>query len=177
MKPKYVFLAAVLAAALNLLSAAHAASNIRVDVNFDHPEKFTDVKDSYMGTEKGRDNYLALIKEYIQDRAPHYLADGQVLTMTFTDIDLAGDFEPGRGPRWDDVRIIKDIYPPRMKFSYKLTDSSGAVVKEGEEKLIDMSFQITANPINSQDSLHYEKTMIDNWLRAQLWQPKKATSH
>ena len=39
--------------------------------------------------------------------------EGDKLTITFTDIDLAGDFEPWRGPQWDEVRIVKAIYPPR----------------------------------------------------------------
>jgi len=160
-----------------MFAAAPADSKARVEVGFDHPEKFTDVKDSSFGSEKGRDSYLALFKEYLQDRAPHYLADGQKLSITFTDIDLAGDFEPARGPDYNDVRIVKDIYPPRLNFTYKVVDASGAVVKEGQEKLIEMAFQMTANPVNNQDSLRYEKAMLDNWLRAQSWRPKKAAAN
>jgi hypothetical protein len=72
------------------------------------------------------------------------------------------------------VRIVKDIYPPRMSFTYKLVDASGAVVKEGQEKLVELAFQMTASPINNQDSLRYEKAMLDNWLRGQAWRAKKA---
>jgi len=176
MKTISVFFAAVLTTAASVFAAAPAAVNARVDVLFDHPENFTDVKDSFSGTEKGRDNTLALIKEYIEQRAPRYLAEGQILTMTFTDIDLAGDFEPQRGPNFTDVRIVKDIYPPRLKFTYKLTDASGAVVKEGEEKLVNLGFQMTSNPFNQQDALHYEKDMLDNWLHDQLSHPKKVAT-
>jgi len=173
MKTIYIFFAAVLATAASVFAAAPAAVNTRVEVLFDHPEKFTDVKDSFMGTDKGRDSYLALFKEYLEQRAPRYLADGQTLTITFTDIDLAGDFEPQRGPNFSDVRIVKDIYPPRLKFSYKVVDASGAVVKEGQEKLVDLSFQMTSSPIDQQDPLHYEKSMLNDWLHSQFAHPKK----
>jgi hypothetical protein len=172
MKTHHILLAAALACATTLFAAPPAA-NTHVEVIFDHPENFTDVKDGNMGSEKGRDNYLALIKEHIQQRAARYLMEGQTLTLTFTNIDMAGDFEPWRGPDFSDVRIVKEIYPPRMHFSYKLVDASGAVVKEGQEKLIDMSFQMTASPIDAQDSLRYEKAMLDNWLRDKI-QPSKA---
>lgn len=165
---------AVLFCTTALFAAPSAAQKNQVEVIFDQPEKFTDVKDSQFGSDKGRDGYLALLKEYLQERAPRYLAEGQVLKLTFADIDMAGDFEPWRGAEYNDVRIVKDIYPPRMSFSYKLVDTSGSVVKEGSEKLIDMSFQMNASAINASDSLRYEKAMLDNWLREAFPRPKKA---
>jgi len=174
MKTISLFLAAAFAVTASVFAAPPAPKNTHVEVLFDHPEKFADLKDSYMGSDKGRDSYLALFKEYLQERAPRHMADGQTLTITFSDIDLAGDFEPQRGPDFSDVRIVKDIYPPRMSFTYKLVDASGTVVKEGQEKLVELSFQMTASPINNQDSLRYEKAMLDNWLRGQGWRSKKA---
>ena len=176
MKTKYVFLAATFAAAASVFATAPATSNTRVAVIFDHPEKFTDVKDAFMGTEKGRDTILAHFKEFLEQRAPRYLADGQLLTITFTDIDLAGDFEPYHGPNFTDVRIVKDIYPPRLNFTYKLVDASGAVLKEGQEKLVDMNFQMTIRPSDAQDSIHYEKAMLDSWLNELFASPKKAAA-
>jgi len=173
MKTKNVFLAVVLATAASVFAAAPAATNVHVEVIFDHPEKFTDVKDSWMGSDRGRDSTLALIKEYLENEAPRHLAEGQTLTLTFTDIDLAGDFEPERGMDFSDVRIVKDIYPPRMNFSYKLVDASGTVLKEGQEKLIDMAFQMSIGIIDRQDSLRYEKNMLREWLREQFPLPKK----
>lgn len=176
MKTKYAFLAASFAVAISVFAAPPTASNIHVDVNFDHPEKFTDVKDSYMGSDKGRDYTLQLFKEYLQERAPRFLAEGQTLAITFTDIDLAGEFEPQRGPSFDSVRIIKDIYPPRLTFTYKLTDASGAVLKEGSEKLVDLGFQMTATAIDNNDPLHYEKSMLNDWLHNQFKHPKKSAA-
>lgn len=176
MKTQYVLLVAVLAGTTSLFAAPPAepaaTPSSRVEVIFVQPEKFTDVKDSYMDSEKGRDSILATLKEHIQERASRYLSEGQKLTLTFTNIDLAGDFEPWRGPDYNNVRIVKELYPPRMNFYYKLVDASGTVVKDGEEQLIDMSFQMSASPVNTSDSLRYEKAMLDTWLSDQIKAPK-----
>lgn len=175
MKTQRILLVAALSCAATLFAAPPAAPAARVEVIFEQPEKYTDVKDSFMGTEKGRDGYLAELKTHLQERALRRLGPGQTLTFTFTNIDLAGDFEPGRGPSSDDIRIVKDIYPPRLNFSYKLVDESGAVLKEGQEKLTDLGFQSSASPINNGDSLRYEKALLDNWLRDKIQLPKAAS--
>jgi len=86
---------------------------------------------------------------------------------------MAGDFEPWRGAQFQDVRVVKEIYPPRINLSYKLTDASGAVVKEGEESLRDTSFMLTTTPIPNNDSLRYEKALLDNWLRREFPKQRK----
>jgi hypothetical protein len=55
----------------------------QVEVVFFEPEKFTDVKDSYMGTDKGRDSTLELIKEYLVTRGVRGLLPGQKLFPTY----------------------------------------------------------------------------------------------
>ena len=139
----------------------------RVQVEYVDPEKFTDVKDDYFGSEKGRDNYLDQLKEYIEQRAAKRLPAGQTLTVTVTDIDMAGDFEPWRGPRFNDVRIVKDIYPPRIDLSYKITDAEGKVVSEGKRELRDLSFMMNLS-IDRQDPLRHEKNLLDDWMRRDL---------
>jgi hypothetical protein len=100
-----------------LYASDSKAATSRINVVFDHPENFSDVKDRALPTEKGRDEILSNIRNFIVDRADRILPAGDALTITFTDIDLAGDFEPQRGARWDDVRIVKSIYPPAFNFT------------------------------------------------------------
>ncbi|PTY08778.1 DUF3016 domain-containing protein [Opitutaceae bacterium EW11] len=175
MKTKLTLLLAVLALAGGLRAADSDTSKAdRVDVQFQNPEKFTDVKDTYMGTDRGRDAYLEMFKEYLQSRAPRYLADGQKLTITFTDIDMAGDFEPQRGPSAQDIRILKAIYPPRLKFNYRVTDAQGAVVKEGSETLTNLDYQNDiGTSLDRSDSLRYEKRLLDDWMSRELRARKK----
>lgn len=143
----------------------------RVTVIFDHPENYTDVRDNSTDfeNERGRDRFLPFFKEYIEQRAGKLLPAGQKLTVTFTNIDLAGDFEPWRGIAFHDVRIVKDLYVPRMTFGFTVTDEGGQVVKEGERKLLDGAFQmrITGAGFNS-DPLRYEKEMLNDWLRKEF---------
>jgi DUF3016 family protein len=154
-----------LAAALSLHAAGSAAP--RTEVIFDHPEKFTDVKDSDLPTDKGRDAILANIRDFLVHRTESMIPEGDKLTITFTDIDLAGDFEPWRGAQYDNVRIVKAIYPPAFKFTYSVTDPSGKVVREGSEDIRDMNFQFRVT-IDASDPLHYEKDILDDWARAKL---------
>lgn len=141
-----------------------------VTVVFSHPEKFTDVRDneSDFENERGREHYLPLLQEFLQQQGATRLAPGQQLTITFSDIDLAGDFEPWRGVQYSDIRIIKDIYIPRLTFAFKLTDGKGQVLKEGERKLQDLGYQMRLTRGFRDDPLRYEKDMLDDWLRDEL---------
>lgn len=152
--------------------AALPAKPARTEVIFSSPEKFTDVKERDFSNDKDRDEILGRIREYIVKQADVILPSTQKLTMTFTDIDLAGDFEPWRGAQMGDVRIVKPIYPPRMKFSYKISDESGATLKEGEENLIDLAFDQRLTP-DRQDPLKYEKEMLGDWIRGKATMAKK----
>ena len=97
------------------------------------------------------------------------IADGEQLDITVTDIDLAGDYEPWRNLN-QDVRIVRDIYPPRMRLYFTLRDSQGNVVSEGERRLSDLGF-LQGSGLLDTDPLRYEKRMIDSWTRREF-QPK-----
>lgn len=159
-------LAAITLCSLGLAEPATGTKESCATVVFQNPENYTDVKDSMVGTEKGRDHYLSLLRKVVEEEAGRLLPAGQKLTMTFTDIDLAGDYLPSM-PAAADVRVIKDIYVPRMKFSYAVTDATGAVVKEGEENLVDHSFLLPYH-IDRSDELVYDKSMLREWLRKTL---------
>lgn len=139
----------------------------RITVVFDHPEKFTDIKDHYEPTDKGEAAILSQVTDFLKWRGDQLLPAGDKLTITFTDIDLAGDFEPWHGPQWDDVRIVKSIYPPAFKFSWTVTDASGQTLKSGTENIRDMSFDMRIT-IDQSDPLRYEKDILTDWMREHL---------
>jgi hypothetical protein len=144
----------------------------RTEVTFANPEKFSDAADGQRGSEFGRDANLAELREHLIDRANAYVAEGQKLAITVTDVDLAGEVEPWRSPQMSDVRIIKDIYAPKIDLSFKLTDASGAVIKEGTRHLTDLTFTMNIYSDRS-DRRVYEKGLIDNWLRSEFGRAKK----
>jgi hypothetical protein len=161
----------VLIAVLGVLSpcGVRAATGVvpaRVEVVYVHPEEFSDVKDSANPTEAGREAILDAIRAYIVAEADPYLPIGCRLTMTFTDLDLAGDFEPWRGPQFDNIRIIKPIYPPAFKFTYTVTDFKGGIVKQGKENIRDLNFQEGSG--QDSDPLHFEKHILSEWMRNNL---------
>ncbi len=139
----------------------------RAEVNFFEPKKFTDVKDSSMGDYE-RTTYLDQIRDHLLEQAKYYVPENHTLSVTFTDIDMAGDFEPWRGPRFDDVRIVKDIYPPRMVLTFQLRDGDGQVVKEGRRELRDLAFLMKITMAFRDDPVRHEKGLIDDWLRAEF---------
>ena len=145
-----------------------------VTVVFDHPEQFTDVKDAFMPTDKGRDAILAEIRKFIVDRASSYLRGGQKLEVKFTDIDLAGDFEPQLGPRFNDVRIMKEIYTPKLDLEFKLTGPDGKVLNEGKRKLRDDTYVQRLVP-HLDDPLRYEKDILKDWLSSDIKSRAAAT--
>ena len=154
-----------------LVAAASAAADPGpVTVIFSHPEKYADVRDSFGDNDnaRGRERYLPFIQEHLTRAGARRLPAGQQLTVTFSDIDLAGDFEPGRGMHFDDIRVIKDLYVPRLSFTFTLTDASGAVLKSGERKLVELGFQMTIRSGFRDDQLRYEKAMLDDWLRREF---------
>ena len=146
----------------------------RVEVAFFEPAHFTDVRDSYpIGSDQGRDATLAELKSYLVERALHCLAPGQKLTITVTDVDLAGDFEPWRGAQWGDVRVVRDIYPPCIELSFQLKDAEGTIVKSGKRTLRDLTFQMRLS-LNTDDPLRYDKGLLDDWLSAEFRPAKGA---
>ncbi|HEY1791934.1 MAG TPA: DUF3016 domain-containing protein [Opitutaceae bacterium] len=158
-----------LAAASPLL----AAPNSRTVVIFDHPENFSDVRDGYFPSDKGREAILSEIRDDVVDCTRHLLPQGDTLKVTFTDIHLAGDFRPDRGPGWDEVRIVKDIYPPSFKFSWAVSDPSGHVVKQGSEDIRDLNFQYRMT-LDVTDPLRYEKAILNDWARESLGSLKRS---
>jgi len=153
------------------LLRAESAPAAQVDVTYVSPEDFSDFKDSSMSTPKGREYLSSELTKHIKAIAKERLAPNRRLEIRFIDINLAGEYEPQRGPRFNDVRIIKEIYPPRMVLEFRLLDSDGKVLSEGKRQLIDPVFQSTTSPAFDSDPLRYDKELLTKWLRSEF--PKK----
>ena len=164
--------AGVLLAATPVTASASQADKTdkRVEVIFDHPENFTDIKGDSMDSPKGREAMLDQIRDFLETTGAGIVPAGQKLTLTFTDIDLAGEYEPWRSGQWSDVRIIKDIYPPHFVFSYKLTDAAGNALKEGKADLRDLTFMMRVT-ISRNEPLRFEKDILGDWIRSVI--PRK----
>ena len=142
-----------------------------VSVAWADPATFTELRRSQNHLDSSRGSWLTDLAKYMRKRAETQLPAGERLQLTIVDIDRAGDYEPWRSLHRQDVRIVRDIYPPRMTVQYKRFDASGAVVAEGERKITDPGFLVNASPLHDTDPLRYEKRMIDSWLRREFKEP------
>ena len=156
-----MFVAALAAGSVNAADTMAAT----VTVGFHESDKFTDARSSF-GSRTDK-YYLDQLSEHLQKVATRQLAPGQKLEIVISDIDLAGDFIPGNAST-QDVRIIKEIYIPRVKLFFKLLDADGRGVKEGERKLSDMNFMSNIGLIGRDQPLFYDKAMLSDWVRKEL---------
>lgn len=152
------------------LRAADSPAKPRVDVIFSHPDKFTDAAQDVRGSDWGRDENLDTLKDYLVRHAERYLAAGQTLTVTFTDIDLAGEYEPWLTPgQGREARIVRDIYTPKMDLSFKLTDASGKVIKEGTRHLTNLTFMMDILPVTERNEpMPWDKELLNDWVRKEF---------
>lgn len=163
----------LLAAVFGLLAfdAVHAADSGKpaspATVTFVAPEKFTDAGDDAMNSDGGRDHVLDALKTHIESLARDYVGAGLHLEVTVTDVDLAGSFEPWRGIEFDHIRIMKEIYPPRMDLEFRLVGADGKVVSEGKRHLQDLAYLMVLS-LPTSDPLRYDKDMIRSWMRQEF---------
>ena len=154
------------AACMALVSAMAQAATPpdNVDVRYKDPQHFTEVMRSSGPHLIDTSAYLKPLKDYIAQRASRILAPGQRLDIQVTDVARAGEYEPWRGPNLGDVRIIKDIYPPRIDLDFTLYGADGNVLRQGSRKLRNPAF-LNNISATDQDPLRYEKSLINDWLR------------
>lgn len=146
-------------------AAASAADAGKALVRYEHPETFTEAREVRAFAPARNDtDYLRTLRRYIERRATATLQPGQTLELAITDIDRAGSYFPALGSRYP-VRIVESGYPPRIDLTFRLLDSQGQVIREGQRKLTDLSFLYDGTPgISNTDPLRYEKRLIDRWL-------------
>lgn len=138
-----------------------------VSVEWTDPAQFSEIKYSGNRWEAKRGTWVTDLAKYLRDESAQRLSRGQTMDITITDIDRAGRYEPMVRPGMDDIRIVKDIYPPRMTLNFTLKGPDGQVLAEGERKLVDHGFLMSVN-LNNNDMLRHEKRMIDDWLRREF---------
>lgn len=151
--------------------SSQAAAQAVVEIEWDKPEKYRDVRPSNESRKRFRESTFERIDEYMNELALS-LPENNKLLMKVNDLDLAGQVWPashiGLGYSSSDVRVIKNIDIPRIHFSYQLLDESGEVVQQAEVKLKDMSFLDRGNRFFKSEPLRYEKNMLQHWFKREF---------
>ena len=146
----------------NAIAPADVSSD-KVTVHLVNPDQFAEIRQNRNYGDVRDGSWLVDLQKYVVKQAGKRLAPGQHLDVNITDIKRAGDFEPWRGPNFADIRVVKEIYPPRIELNYVLKDGNGEVIHEGSDELTDLAF-MRRIVRDSTDSLRFEKRLIDDWL-------------
>lgn len=146
---------------------ANEEDSSKIEVTWGDYKAFTDVKAANESRKRFAERTFANLEKYLAKLAQD-LPSGHQLNIEVTDLDLAGRVLPasfaGLGMHSaDNIRIIKNIDIPRIKFNYVYTDANGVELKRDEVNIKDMSFISRHNPVFRSDSLKYEKNMLRNW--------------
>ncbi len=166
-----LFVLAGLSASTFLSAAESTTASSRASVSYDSPDKFTDFKSENLSNDKDIAYLCDLFTAHVEKLAEQYLPTGTHLEVRFKDIDLAGDFEPQRGPRADNIRFMRDIYPPRMTLEFRLLGPEGKVLAEGERKLSQPYYTwMSVQPMN--EPFRYDRQLLTDWMRSEFKRAK-----
>lgn len=138
-----------------------------VSVSWDDPAGFTEIRYSGNRWEAEQGNWVEQLAEHMRKQVGKFLPEGQRMDIHITDIDRAGRYEPRVGDL-DRVRIVRDIYPPRLSFTFTRTGANGQVLDQGERKLSDMAYLSRTSVAYNTDNLAFEKRLIDDWVRREV---------
>lgn len=141
---------------VSLLPVAYAATS---EVTWADHEKYRDIYSGSDGRKSFRERTFKNLEKHFAKLAEN-LPEGQVLKINVTDVDLAGDARSGG---INQLRVVKEIYFPRMNFSYELINTDGSILTSDEIVLKDMNFMMGSNLKYRNKSLGYEKKMLDDW--------------
>ncbi|MGX7653391.1 DUF3016 domain-containing protein [Shewanella putrefaciens] len=167
MKVQFLFLAGVLSCsavwAADETSTHPVTEDGVVKIVWQNPKDFRDIKSSGEVQSRYETRLFETLTKNINKEAAKILKPNQKLEMMVTDVDLAGDMRPTFGATANDLRVVKDIYPPRITFSYQVLENDKVIVA-GDEKLSDMGFLTGIQPLNDKPFM-YETQMLNDWLK------------
>jgi len=129
------------------------------EVKWTNPDDYRDVHAGEGHRAKFKERTFSHLEKHFAKLAEK-LPAGQTLHIEVTDLDLAGDVNNGSMRQ---IRVIKDIHFPRIKFNYKVMAGEEVELSSGEVNLKDMGFLRTQALKYRNDALAYEKKMLDDW--------------
>ena len=149
----------ILLALFTFLSFQHVVYAAESKVTWTEYKKYRDIRSGNESRKHFRERTFKNFEKHFTKLAGN-LNEGQILKVDVIDVDLAGDTLAGGIDR---IRIVKEIYSPRINFSYQLTNADGSEVVSDEIVLRDMNFMQSSRLKYRNDSLGYEKKMLDDW--------------
>ncbi|MCA1930256.1 DUF3016 domain-containing protein [Rheinheimera sp.] len=146
-----------------LVATTVAAGEVKVE--YKDYKKFTDMKPANEPRGSYEKRTMASFDKIFADLAKQ-LPEGYNWQVVVTDIDLAGDVNYMFTQTGQQIRVIKDIFIPRINFSYKLFDQNKVLVTENNElKLKDMGFMTRISNVRADQPYEHERVMLERWFK------------
>lgn len=129
------------------------------EVVWSHYEKYRDIDSGQESRKYFRERTFKEFEKHFA-KLSKKLTQGLILKINVTDVDLAGETRKGS---INQFRVVKEIYYPRINFSYEIVNTNRSIITSGEVVLKDMNFMMGANIKYRNKTLGYEKKMLDTW--------------
>lgn len=157
--------AGVLLAAVAFSATAFAGE---AKVTWQNPEKYTDIRSGNQSQKSMLKSIDTSFSKEFSELAKKLPANYH-MAVTVTNLDLAGEVDPIPSRMMDQIRVLKDLYYPKMTFDYQIHNAAGVAVLEGKDvTLKDMQYLSGTRSTQSSDSFYYERKMIREWFNKDI---------
>ena len=146
-------------------SVAASAAQAPVQVRFNDPSHFTDLRYTTSDDERDAARLADYLRIYLERRAPAHLPAGKRLDVTITDVDMAGELRPSQRSIYMLRRIVRGVYPPRVDLEFRLVGADGTVEREGRRELRNSAFLTNSR---RHGPLAHEEALLERWLRTEF---------
>ena len=155
-------------AALGLGTIGSAANAATVEIQWQNPEQYRDIRATNEGQKRFQERTMEELAEAFSEGAAA-LDSNMTLHLTVTDVDLAGEIEWFHDNYPFGLRVIRRVDSPRLTLNYELRDANGAVVQSASDvKVQDLGLNFKTDALTTRRfdaPYHYERRLIHDWMR------------
>lgn len=174
MKPSTLIALAAAAAIASYSTNAYAALSVakpknELKIEFADSDSYTDVETHFGSSGKAINEIERSIANAFQKSADKYLPDGYSLAVSVKNIDLAGD-RSVLTSTFGDIRVYRDIFPPRIAFSYEVHAPDETLVASGDVSKSDLSYLYTISGIRMrpEEEAPFVTELVRGWASSEL---------
>ena len=138
---------------------AGGGAAVTVTVHYVNPQNFTDFRIQGRDVQSSTSIFTREVTQAL-DPVMRSRFPGNLLTLNFTNIDLAGRGSTGARS----VRVVRTRTPARLSFAYLLQTRSGTSLATGSRTLVDTSRLAPSRP-SSSGPVSAETAMLQRWLQ------------
>jgi hypothetical protein len=141
-------------------------ANATIKLSLIDGKKFTDFEVSNQSRTKSLKTVERDLNKLFAKISSEYVADNETMEVDITNIDLPGYFHYAYGSQHQDIRIVDSNTPFKLYFSYRIKNSDGQLVKEGEHKIREFSdSSIATRQHHNHGTVGYYERPLKKWFQ------------